>query len=357
MSKIILVTGGAGFIGSALVRFLLSETENQVINLDCLTYAANLESIPNSIIKKHRYFFEEVNICNKNRLKEVFLKYEPDYVMHLAAESHVDRSIANPDQFIQTNIIGTYNLLECAQRQWSQFGKIDKKKHRFHHISTDEVFGELDNKEPSFNENSPYKPNSPYSASKAGSDFLVRAWGKTYDLPYVISNCSNNYGPYQFPEKLIPLMLIKAIMGEDLPVYGNGNQIRDWLHVDDHVRAMYKVLTEANNSQTFNIGANNELQNIQVVKKICHILDELIQTKPKNIKKFSELIKFVDDRPGHDFRYAIDNRKIKQDLEWEPKETFDSGLKKTIIWYLDNRNWWEGILDNSSNIKNNGEFS
>ena len=280
-----------------------------------------------------------------------------DYVMHLAAESHVDRSIANPDQFIQTNIIGTYNLLECAQRQWSQFGKIDKKKHRFHHISTDEVFGELDNKEPSFNENSPYKPNSPYSASKAGSDFLVRAWGKTYDLPYVISNCSNNYGPYQFPDKLIPLMLIKAIMGEDLPVYGNGNQIRDWLHVDDHVRAMYKVLTEANNSQTFNIGANNELQNIQVVKKICHILDELIQTKPKNIKKFSELIKFVDDRPGHDFRYAIDNRKIKQDLEWEPKETFDSGLKKTIIWYLDNRNWWEGILDNSSNIKNNGEFS
>ena len=186
---------------------------------------------------------------------------------------------------------------------------------------------------------------------------MVRAWGKTYDLPYVISNCSNNYGPYQFPEKLIPLMLIKAIMGEDLPVYGNGNQIRDWLHVDDHVRAMYKVLTEANNSQTFNIGANNELQNIQVVKKICHILDELIQTKPKNIKKFSELIKFVDDRPGHDFRYAIDNRKIKQDLEWEPKETFDSGLKKTIIWYLDNRNWWEGILDNSSNIKNNGEFS
>lgn len=356
MKKKILVTGGAGFIGSALIRFLLSETENKVINLDCLTYAANLKSIPKDIIKKDRYVFEKVNICNKKTLNEVFLKYEPDYVMHLAAESHVDKSIADPDQFIKTNIIGTYNLLECALQQWSQSGKIDYKNYRFHHISTDEVFGELSAKESSFHENSPYKPNSPYSASKASSDFLVRSWGKTYDFPYVISNCSNNFGPYQFPEKLIPLILIKAIHGESLPVYGNGNQIRDWLYVDDHVSALYKVLTEADDSQTFNIGANNELQNIEVVRKICSILDELIEKKPKNIEKFSELIEFVDDRPGHDFRYAINNTKIKQDLKWEPKETFDSGLKKTILWYLDNKKWWKSILDENNSTKINGEF-
>ena len=347
MNKKILVTGGAGFIGSALVRFLLKETDNKVVNLDCLTYAGNLNSIPKKIINNDKYVFEKINICNKTLLKKVFSKYEPDFVMHLAAESHVDRSISNPEQFINTNILGTYNLLECAYEQWSSFGKIDNKKHRFHHISTDEVYGELLDKDPSFSEKSPYKPNSPYSASKASSDLLVRAWGKTYKFPYVITNCSNNYGPYHFPEKLIPLSIIKALKGESLPVYGKGNQIRDWLYVDDHVKALYKVVTQSENNQTFNIGGNNELRNIDVVNKICLVLDELIDKKPNNIKKFSELISFVDDRPGHDFRYAIDNTKIKNILKWEPFETFDSGLRKTIMWYLENEKWWQSILDGS----------
>lgn len=345
MNKTILVTGGAGFIGSALVRYIIKETNNIVINVDKLTYAGNLNSLE-SVAADSRYIFEKVDICDLQKIKDVFYKHKPDFVMHLAAESHVDRSIDGPFEFIKTNIIGTYNLLEVTKEYLDKF--IEKKDNfRFHHISTDEVFGDLINKEDFFKEDSPYKPSSPYSASKASSDHLVRAWGRTYNLPYVITNCSNNYGPYHFPEKLIPVTIINAIQGRKLPIYGDGSQIRDWLFVDDHVKALYKVATQGKVNETYNIGGHNEKTNLEVVSSICNILEDLNLLKPNGIKKYTDLITFIKDRPGHDLRYAIDATKIKNDLGWLPEETFESGLLKTVQWYINNKNWWKNILDGS----------
>ena len=342
--KTFFVTGGAGFIGSAVVRHIINNTDHKVINIDKLTYAGNLESLA-KIEKSSRYNFEHVDICDSSSLNELFDKYSPDYVMHLAAESHVDRSIDGPGDFIETNIIGTYNLLECARKYWSKLE--DKRGFKFHHISTDEVYGDLHNTTDLFTEETPYSPSSPYSASKASSDHLARAWARTYGLPVIVTNCSNNYGPYHFPEKLIPLIILNAISGKKLPVYGNGEQIRDWLYVEDHARALYKVVTEGDVGQTYNIGGHNERKNIDVVRTICSILDEIVTDKPNNIQSFSSLIEFVADRPGHDLRYAIDASKIQRDLGWEPLETFETGIKKTVEWYLNNENWWQRVLDGS----------
>lgn len=342
--KTFFVTGGAGFIGSAVVRHIINNTDHQVINIDKLTYAGNLESLA-KIEKSSRYHFEQVDICDSTSLDELFDKYSPDYVMHLAAESHVDRSIDGPGDFIETNIIGTYKLLECARKYWSKLE--NKNDFKFHHISTDEVYGDLHNTTDLFTEETPYSPSSPYSASKASSDHLVRAWARTYGLPVIVTNCSNNYGPYHFPEKLIPLIILNAISGKKLPVYGNGEQIRDWLYVEDHARALYKVVTEGDVGQTYNIGGHNERKNIHVVRTICSILDEIVTDKPNNIQSFSSLIEFVADRPGHDLRYAIDASKIQRDLGWEPLETFETGIKKTVEWYLNNENWWQRVLDGS----------
>ncbi len=329
----ILVTGGAGFIGSALIRYLIKNTDNDVINLDKLTYASNLSSL-DDIKESGRYRFENIDICNKNRLSEVFLDYRPDVVMHLAAESHVDNSIKAPNKFLKTNIIGTFNLLESSRLMIKDL-KSDNKKFIFHHISTDEVYGDLNEDDEKFSEETPYAPSSPYSASKASSDHIVRAWFRTYDLPIIITNCSNNYGPYQFPEKLIPSTILKAINGKQISIYGNGQQIRDWLFVDDHVQALYKVATEGKVGETYNIGGNCEKRNIEVVEEICSLLDEIIPLKDASYHK---QIKFVSDRPGHDQRYAINSSKISNQLGWEPKETFDSGIKKTVLWYLNNHN-------------------
>jgi dTDP-glucose 4,6-dehydratase len=332
----ILVTGGAGFIGSAVIRFLLQHTNHKVINVDKLTYAGNLDSLK-SVSSNSRYHFEQVDICDFSKLEEVFLRYRPTKVMHLAAESHVDRSITGPADFINTNIFGTFNLLEI-----SRLHLLNQRNFRFHHISTDEVYGDLphpDEEEgelPLFTEKTPYKPSSPYSASKASSDHLVRAWGRTYGLPVVITNCSNNYGPYHYPEKLIPLMILNALHGKPLPIYGDGSQIRDWLYVEDHARALYKVLMEGKNGETYNIGGFNEKRNVEVVNTICEILDEVHPMR----ESYSKLITRVTDRPGHDRRYAIDSSKIKQELGWEPLESFESGIRKTVLWYLDNEAWW-----------------
>ena len=342
----ILVTGGAGFIGSAVVRHLIQKTNHHVVNVDKLTYAGNLESLV-SIAESGRYDFEQADICDTTALGEIFKKYCPDAVMHLAAESHVDRSIDGPGEFIQTNVIGTYNLLEAARTHWQTLDNSSKTTFRFHHISTDEVYGDLEGPEDLFREETPYAPSSPYSASKAGSDHLVRAWGRTFGLPVVVTNCSNNYGPYHFPEKLIPLIILNALRGKPLPVYGKGTQVRDWVFVEDHARALVRVVTEGAVGETYNIGGHNEKQNIEVVRAVCGLLDELRPSTHDGIKKYEELITFVKDRPGHDVRYAIDASKIQRELGWVPQETFESGLRKTVGWYLANESWWKAVLDGS----------
>lgn len=347
----ILVTGGAGFIGSAVVRHIICNTQDSVINLDKLTYAGNLESLA-SVANSTRYTFEKVDICDRVQLDRVFSQHQPDAVMHLAAESHVDRSITGPSDFIQTNIVGTYTLLEAARQYWTQLDAERKAAFRFHHISTDEVYGDLPHPDeqqsqvvnqelPLFTETTPYAPSSPYSASKASSDHLVRAWLRTYGLPTIVTNCSNNYGPYHFPEKLIPLVILNALEGKPLPIYGNGDQIRDWLYVEDHARALYKVVTEGKVGETYNIGGHNEKQNLEVVQTICSILDSLV---PKTTS-YAEQITYVTDRPGHDRRYAIDASKMSAELDWQPQETFETGLRKTVEWYLANQEWCKHVQD------------
>lgn len=344
-TQCLLVTGGAGFIGSAVIRFLIKETPHRVINLDKLTYAGNLESLAEAS-DSERYHFVQADICDSKALAQIFEQHRPTTVMHLAAESHVDRSISGPADFIQTNINGTYTLLEAARAHWRSLDEAEQQAFRFHHISTDEVYGSL-GAGGYFTEESRYDPSSPYSASKAASDHLVNAWHRTYGLPVVLTNCSNNYGPYHFPEKLIPLMILNAIEGKPLPVYGDGQQVRDWLYVEDHARALYEVVSRGAVGETYNIGGNNEKSNLDVVKTICSILDELVPDHPDGISKYEELITFVDDRPGHDQRYAIDASKIGQALDWSPSETFESGIQKTVQWYLDNSDWWQHVLDGS----------
>ena len=345
-SKKILITGGAGFIGSAVIRYIIKHTNHSVINIDKLTYAGNLESIEN-IENSNRYAFEQLDICNSNEIKRVFEEYMPDAVMHLAAESHVDRSIDGPREFIHTNIVGTYTLLEQANVYYSNLNNKKKSAFRFHHVSTDEVYGDLEGTNSLFTENTPYSPSSPYSASKASSDHLVRAWHRTYGLPILITNCSNNYGPYQFPEKLIPLIILNALEGKDLPIYGNGKQIRDWLYVDDHAIALLHVMLNGKIGETYNIGGHNEIQNIQVVQRVCKILDEIAPNNIPNLNKYEELIKYVPDRAGHDTRYAIDATKIADELNWTPVETFESGIRKTVEWYLSHQTWCEHVQDGS----------
>ena len=348
MSKTILVTGGAGFIGSAVVRHIIENTQDNVVNVDKLTYAGNLESLE-SVENNPRYAFEQVDICDAKALARVFEHHQPDAVMHLAAESHVDRSIDGPAAFIETNIVGTYTLLEAARAYWNSLNDERKAAFRFHHISTDEVYGDLEGTDDLFTETTPYAPSSPYSASKASSDHLVRAWLRTYGLPTIVTNCSNNYGPFHFPEKLIPLMILNALDGKPLPVYGNGQQIRDWLFVEDHARALYKVVTEGKVGETYNIGGHNEKANIDVVRTICSLLEELVPNKPEGIAKYEDLITYVKDRPGHDVRYAIDAAQIGRELGWKPQETFESGIRKTVEWYLNNKKWWSRVLDGSYN--------
>lgn len=350
----ILLTGGAGFIGSALVRHIIADTQSSVVNVDKLTYAGNLASVA-PVASSPRYCFEQVDICDRSSLEQVFSQHQPDVVMHLAAESHVDRSIDGPAAFIATNIVGTYTLLEVARRYWNGLDAERKTAFRFHHISTDEVFGDLHGTEDLFTETTPYAPSSPYSASKASSDHLVRAWQRTYGLPVLITNCSNNYGPYHFPEKLIPLMILNALAGKPLPVYGKGNQIRDWLYVEDHARALYKVVTQGKIGETYNIGGHNEKQNIEVVQAICSLLEELAPQKPAGIQYYEDLITYVTDRPGHDLRYAIDSSKIERELGWTPQETFNSGLRKTVQWYLANPSWWQAVLDGSYTLERLGQ--
>ena len=332
----ILVTGGAGFIGSAVVRHIIRNTHDSVLNLDKLTYAGNLDSL-NAVDQDARYQFAQIDICDVDALTTAFDQFKPDLIMHLAAESHVDRSIDGPAEFITTNIVGTYTLLEVTRKYWLNLNEEKKQTFRFHHISTDEVYGDLDGTTDLFTETTSYAPSSPYSASKASSDHLVRAWHRTYGLPTMITNCSNNYGPYHFPEKLIPLVILNALEGKSLPIYGKGDQIRDWLYVEDHARALYKVVTEGVVGETYNIGGHNEKQNIEVVKTICKILDEL---RPQaNAEPYESLITFVKDRPGHDLRYAIDATKIGNELGWKPEETFETGIRKTVEWYLNNSEW------------------
>lgn len=355
----ILVTGGAGFIGSAVVRHIIQNTQDSVVNVDCLTYAGNLESLV-SVEKNERYVFEQVNVCDRAELDRVFNTHQPHTVMHLAAESHVDRSISGPAAFIETNVVGTYTLLEATREYWNKLDDDAKQAFRFHHISTDEVYGDLTHPDEvpagtelsMFLETTPYAPSSPYSSSKASSDHLVRAWLRTYGLPTIVTNCSNNYGPYHFPEKLIPLVILNALEGKDLPIYGKGDQIRDWLYVEDHARALYKVLNEGNVGETYNIGGHNEKQNLEVVQTICEILDNLV---PK-ASKYSEQITYVTDRPGHDRRYAIDATKMQKELGWTPIETFETGLKKTVQWYLDNEEWCKNVQDGSYQRERLGEI-
>lgn len=383
----ILVTGGAGFIGSAVIRHIIENTQDSVVNLDKLTYAGNLESLAN-VSDSKRYAFERGDICNREELDRVLSQHQPDAIMHLAAESHVDRSIDGPAEFIQTNIVGTYTLLEAARAYWNELDSKRKQAFRFHHISTDEVYGDLphpnDESEnnvgrasarqvglkadlqeqqglPLFTEETSYAPSSPYSASKASSDHLARAWLRTYGFPTLITNCSNNYGPYHFPEKLIPLVILNALEGKPLPIYGKGDQIRDWLYVEDHARALYKVVTEGEIGETYNIGGHNEKQNIEVVETICEILDELRPLKDASSPvgaghardsdisntSYKSLITYVTDRPGHDRRYAIDASKIAKELNWQPEETFESGIRKTVQWYLDNQQWCKNVQDGS----------
>lgn len=351
--KKILVTGGAGFIGSALVRHIIRNTQDAVVNVDKLTYASNLESLE-SVSQDSRYAFEQVDICDRAEIDRVFAQHRPDWVMHLAAESHVDRSINGPAAFIETNIIGTYTLLEASRAYWNEMPSEKKAAFRFHHISTDEVYGDLYGTDDLFTETAPYAPSSPYSASKASADHLVRAWLRTYGLPTIVTNCSNNYGPYHFPEKLIPLMILNALEGKPLPVYGDGMQIRDWLYVEDHARALYQVVNEGKIGETYNIGGHNEKANIDVVRTICALLEELVPDKPAGVARYEDLITYVTDRPGHDMRYAVDAAKISRELGWTPQETFESGIRKTVEWYLNNKRWWSRVLDGSYNRKRLG---
>jgi len=352
----ILVTGGAGFIGSAVIRHIIQNTNNSVCNVDKLTYAGNLENL-HEVDNADRYSFEQVDICNRSELKRVFTQYQPDTIMHLAAESHVDRSIDDPSAFIETNIIGTFTLLEVARTYWQGLNDAPKQMFRFHHISTDEVYGDLPHPDEVdntskylFTETTAYTPSSPYSASKASSDHLVRAWIRTYGFPAMVTNCSNNYGPYHFPEKLVPIIILNALDGKPLPVYGKGNQIRDWLYVDDHAQALYKVATKGKPGETYNIGGHNEKQNIEVIETICDILQELV---PNSIS-YRSLITYVQDRPGHDRRYAIDASKIQRELGWQPKETFESGIRKTVHWYLENMEWCRRVQDGTYQSKHLG---
>lgn len=344
--RTILVTGGAGFIGSAVVREIITATADKVVVVDKLTYAGNLMSL-SPVAQDPRFVFEQVDICDRAELDRVFDHHQPDIVMHLAAESHVDRSIDGPAAFIETNIVGTYTLLEAARSWWSALSAEKKEGFRFHHVSTDEVYGDLHDSGEFFTETTPYAPSSPYSASKASSDHLVRAWQRTYGLPTLITNCSNNYGPYHFPEKLIPLTILNALAGKPLPVYGSGQQIRDWLYVDDHARALYQVATQGKAGETYNIGGHNERKNIDVVETICDLLEELVPHKPDGVVRYRDLITYVADRPGHDLRYAIDASKIERVLGWVPEETFTSGMRKTVQWYLANESWWQQVLDGS----------
>jgi dTDP-glucose 4,6-dehydratase len=342
----ILITGGAGFIGSALIRHVIGNTDHSVVNVDKLTYAGNLESLK-TVETDPRYHFEQVDICDAAKVNSVLQQHQPDAIMHLAAESHVDRSIDGPAAFIETNIVGTYILIEAARNYWQALTYDKKANFRFHHISTDEVYGDLPDDTSLFTEETSYAPSSPYSASKASSDHIVRAWHRTYGLPVVVTNCSNNYGPYHFPEKLIPLVILNALDGKPLPVYGDGKQIRDWLYVDDHARALLTVVEKGKIGETYNIGGHNEKENIAVVRTICNILEECHPQKPNGIANYQDLITFVKDRPGHDLRYAIDAGKIADELGWMPKETFETGLKKTVQWYLDNMDWCRHVQDGS----------
>ncbi|MBY6028792.1 dTDP-glucose 4,6-dehydratase [Halomonas sp. DP8Y7-1] len=355
MTKTFLVTGGAGFIGSAVVRELIANTSHRVINVDKLTYAGNLASVA-SVAYDARYTFERADICDDDAMARIFEQYQPDVVMHLAAESHVDRSIDGPREFIQTNVVGTLTLLEVARAYWERTKQSEEDKargFRFHHISTDEVYGDLDDDGSLFTEQTPYAPSSPYSASKAGSDHLVRAWLRTYGLPCIITNCSNNYGPYHFPEKLIPLMILKALQGSPLPVYGDGGQVRDWLYVEDHARALVQVATEGVVGDTYNIGGHNEKTNLEVVHMLCDLLMEMAPST----HHYRDLITYVNDRPGHDRRYAIDASYIQRTLGWEPRETFESGLRKTVSWYLANERWWKAVQDGSYRAERLGVLS
>ncbi|ATR85222.1 dTDP-glucose 4,6-dehydratase [Pseudomonas sp. HLS-6] len=342
----ILVTGGAGFIGSALIRHLIETTAHDVLNLDKLTYAGNLESL-SSIATNTRYEFVQADIADRAKVDAVLERFAPHAIMHLAAESHVDRSIDGPAAFIETNIVGTYSLLEAARAYWAKLPAAEREAFRFHHVSTDEVYGDLHGVDDLFTETTPYAPSSPYSASKAASDHLVRAWHRTYGLPVLLSNCSNNYGPFQFPEKLIPLTILNALAGKPLPVYGNGLQVRDWLFVEDHARALLQVLCAGQVGETYNIGGHNEQKNIDVVRSICALLEELAPDHPAGVNHYTDLISFVQDRPGHDQRYAIDASKIQRELGWTPAETFQSGLRKTVQWYLDNSEWCQHVQDGS----------
>lgn len=347
----IIITGGAGFIGSNLIRYTINNTEHQVLNIDKLTYAGNLNSLKD-IENSSQYQFAQIDICDTEGIQKIFKDFQPDAVMHLAAESHVDRSIDNPGDFIQTNVVGTFNLLHVSRQYFESLESTQKEQFRFLHVSTDEVYGSLDFEEPGFSETTPYDPHSPYSASKAASDHLARAWKTTYKLPVLVTNCSNNYGPYQFPEKLIPVVILKAINNEPIPIYGKGENIRDWLYVEDHAEALFTVLTKGEPGETYNIGGNNEQTNLDLVKLICTILD---QEKPNpNGKSYSEQITFVTDRPGHDLRYSINANKIKTQLGWSPKEDFKSGFVKTIRWYLNNQSWWQEILDSKYQLQRLG---
>ncbi len=348
-----LITGGAGFIGSAVIRNLINDTVAHVLNLDKLTYAGNLDSLID-VDSSDRYQFVQADICDAVVIRKIFSAFKPNVVMHLAAESHVDRSIDGPSEFIQTNIVGTYTLLEAAREYWSSLADEDKASFRFHHVSTDEVYGDLEGTDDLFLETTAYEPSSPYSASKASSDHLVRAWHRTYGLPIVITNCSNNYGPYQFPEKLIPHMILNAISGKSLPIYGDGLQIRDWLHVEDHARALVKAALEAKDGETYNIGGHNEVANIDVVRTLCGLLEGLVPNKPEGVEYYEDLIVYVKDRPGHDVRYAIDASKIERDLGWIPQETFDTGLRKTVEWYLSNSKWTDVILSGAYRLNRLG---
>ncbi len=354
----ILVTGGAGFIGSNLVRQILDETSHHVVNLDNLTYAGNLSSLK-GYETHERYHFVQTDLCDASALTSIFAQHRPDAVMHLAAESHVDRSIDGPGEFIHTNILGTYHLLQEAREYISTFN-IPPSAFRFLHVSTDEVYGSLGPNDSGFSEKTPYSPHSPYSASKASSDHLARAWHDTYGLPVLVTNCSNNYGPYQFPEKLIPVVILKCLRGEPIPVYGKGENIRDWLYVGDHCSALRAVLEKGNPGETYNIGGNNELKNIDLVQVLCRILDEFVESGKLGLgnrkgRSFSEQITYVTDRPGHDLRYAINPTKIRTELGWEPKETFETGFRKTVEWYLDNQEWWQQILDGSYQLERLGK--